>query len=891
MKYSKNWILGLALMTASPVISATELTVDITPTRSQTDVEALVLESAKKFAKNAAILTRNERTFLSAQGHPLPGPFSFPISVALSRDGTRLGGGNRGRDGGDLVLQFGTGADAFPENYKALLTDVFNAAKPTINAIFGLPSKGGVVLVRNYDNSIGDRDAVAGGIFLANNGSGIQEIRFPIYQDSFGFKNETVAVNFIHTLLLAYMSDKGFASDAYQEGLARAVTMRVVRTAGALPIGLDPVAIESVVQSTYDAGTHYDWWNQRALGAEQFIAPNLRSATLPVGGSVGGIYLLRHQMAGTAWYKVLTEYPSFASTFLALHYANPTADPKAQALSALASLGGSQIEGRGANDWIAHQGILQTANLPGPKLLTQPFAIASGLSGDDFGVFAIQSHFFSTDKQGNETLLSDHGFPVFWSQSFSRFSTSAQEDRIDLTLGYGSIVPNFPSDVADGKQYRVAVDIPVGDRNARTYLPAGSVATVSRPIPNDLYGSVIGLEPGTYSLDVSWPGGSKAGIPVENLAFGSSIPDASFQASGSVFLTLKSGGSPVFSRRVNKSIGPLAVNLIVGEDTVVNTMVAKGLTFAGFGVEPLEGSVPAVLGIPEGLVLAARWNPTGNRYLFYPDCGSFELGAGYFLRMGQNQPLQFAARTFPKTPQFVALDPGWNVVVNPTSSAAMPADVQFVTGADTPTSFASAAGTNVGVDFFEFVPGSPDPVTGAPESGTMQKATLFAPGKPYFVRVLNPNGGGMLFGSTSRLGGDPGVNTRAWRTRIVLSGFGEQAQASFGQARGATANFDNFFDSELPPSADGLQVSIGSRRLSRDVRDYGPIHRFQVKLENLRVGKVYRLSFGPETGSTGKLKVLDPVNGIQKEYNRSGSYSFTARTGSITISVEIPRRS
>ena len=145
-----------------------------------------------------------------------------------------------------------------------------------------MPAVGGNVHVANFDASIGDRDAVAGGYYLPDNGSGVPEIRFPVYN-----ANETVAVNFIHCLLLAYLGPDGYAWDGFEEGLVRAVTMQVARTSSALPAGLDPGVIETVLENSYDMEGAYDWDNQRPLSGPVFIAPNLRSLPLPVSGGSG----------------------------------------------------------------------------------------------------------------------------------------------------------------------------------------------------------------------------------------------------------------------------------------------------------------------------------------------------------------------------------------------------------------------------------------------------------------------------------------------------------------------------------------------------------------------------------------------------------------------------
>ena len=148
--------------------------------------------------------------------------------------------------GSEINLVFDdSGSRAFPAAYKQLLIDTFTQAKATIVTIFGPPSLGGDVHVRNYDADIGDRDAVAGGYYIHDNGAGEREIRFPVYTAP-----EAAGVNFVHTLLLAYLGAKDYGFDAFSEGLVRASVMRIVRTAGAMPASMDQEVIESVLENT-----------------------------------------------------------------------------------------------------------------------------------------------------------------------------------------------------------------------------------------------------------------------------------------------------------------------------------------------------------------------------------------------------------------------------------------------------------------------------------------------------------------------------------------------------------------------------------------------------------------------------------------------------------------
>lgn len=229
----KTLAVALGVVSASALASATVLDVVVPPTRSG-DTDAVIQEAATHYANRWAQLTARDRVFRAEHGQP--SQFSTPpLSVRLSGTAPRTRG-NPGR--GPITLQFDTtGPGAFPDTYRLFLQDVFTRSVNTMNLLFGLPSESGTVRVLNFDATLSDRNAVIGGIYVHNN-NGDREIRFPIYQDTGGIKPEVTAVNFIHTLLLAYLGGKPLPNDAWQEGLVRAVTMNVVRTPGSLPPGL-----------------------------------------------------------------------------------------------------------------------------------------------------------------------------------------------------------------------------------------------------------------------------------------------------------------------------------------------------------------------------------------------------------------------------------------------------------------------------------------------------------------------------------------------------------------------------------------------------------------------------------------------------------------------------
>lgn len=874
------------------------LTVDVQPGRSQGDLYSATDQAVRKFTKNAAALTRRSR---EAQGSTVV--FSLPTTVRITVNGAPLRSPT-GR-GEDISLQFGAGNRAFPPDYQTFLQTVFAKAKATLSALFGQPSVGGVVLVSNYDADIGDRDAVAGGYYLANNGSGQQEIRFPFYSDVSGFKREVTAVNFINCLLLAYLGPKSYPFDAFNEGLSRAVTMRVARTPSALPADLDQELVTQVLEATYDVGPGYDWCNQSALGGPIFIAPNLRDAPLPPGGSIGGLYLLRYQMAGSAWQKVLIEYPGFASTMNAAYYANPSSFNTPAKLSELVqttigSLGGSSIEGVPATLWVKQQYILQTATIPGQKLLVQPFPIVSGLSGDDYGVFGIQAHYFSTAANGNEQLLTGTCFPIFWGPDFTRFFTSGQDDRADILEGYGAVAPNFPDSI--GVPYRVAVDMPVSDRIARCYLPAGAIAVAGQATVNNFYGTITGVQPANgvdYIVRASWTNGASGDIPATGLAFGALLTTGNFDSSQRLTVTVSRriglSESVILTRTVNKGPGSIGLDLRIDQSNTYSLPggLAKGLSMIGFPIAPYSTDPAEVLGVPQNEALIARYDSESGKYAIYPDSGSFVQGGGYFVRANAGQSLSVEGRSDPNTSMAVALKPGWNMISCPLQSEVPTSQLQVVVAAGFPTSYPEAIGNTIGSEFFSFTPGNPDPVTGAPEGGTFTPATKFVPGKAYFVRVLAPEGLTLLFSpSTSNRPGNFGSmrGRSSWTMRVGLKGGDEETEVRIGEARGASRGLDDQFDSPLPPSVGvGLQGQVFDHgRLFRDMRQWGRAETFKVRFDSLIPGELYRVRFTMFESGIDRYTVKDPEAGKTRKYTQAGSYTFRATSKSKVLEISVP---
>lgn len=884
------------LAATAAMLQATVLTVEVGPKTRETD-ERATEAAVRRFTQNLDALTQASRDAHVRWGKR-PSILTMPVSVIKTRNGVPVPPPVSSRGSNDITLVFNTASGrAFPTDYRDFLQNLYTTLKPRLDATFGDPSVGGNVLVSNYDADIGDRDAVAGGYYTF--GGTTQEIRFPVYSDALGYKAEVAAVNFLHTLLLAYIGPRTLPGDGWQEGLVRASVAQIVRTPGAMPSNLDATALAGILESTYEVGPAYDWHNQKALSCNRFIASNLVSDPLPIGGSRGGLYLLRYQMAGSAMQKVLVEFPGFAKEFLQSYYltANITSSGALAAIgqTSINVLGGagSTVEGMTFGQWVRRQRILALSTQPGTKLALQAFPITSDLQGNEFGVFGIEMHSFRTNLDGTETLLGGTSYPIFFSPDYTRFFTSGQEDKVTLYLGYGSIVPNFPGTAFDQQPYRVATDIPIGDQVQRVYLPAGAVATAQNPTASTLYGSVTGMLSGSYSIKVSWAG-NEVTLPVVNGAFGDDVTIGNFLQSQrrvlfQVFRTPTGEGPQlVMTRFVNKGPGALAVDLHIGADRTLGlgATLSSGLQMTGFIGEPFENLVEEVFG-ESGL--GARWNPVKSRFDRYPEFSAPTQGQGFFWRARSTRVVQYEGLLTSEEPLSVALRPGWNLVVNPHDDQIPLNKISVISGTNFARAFNDAVSTNlVGQDIFTFIPGGNDPGSGFPETGSLISGNVIAPGQAFYIKCLSSDGATLVLDPdapavASRNGGEGS----RWEIGLKIAGGGEVADAKIGGRTTAKLGLDPT-DTELPPTMGGLQLAVGPSRFFRDTRGYGRAELFRVKLEQAKPGTKYTLDISFLMGKTRSATVT-VVGGPRKRLTKTGLLTFTAKKSTHDILITIPR--
>lgn len=890
-----------ALLILPTIVFAGPVRVEVGSRRAPEAWAGVADATVRSRAARLAQLSSAQRNLMRQSG-VFPATFSLPTTVILTDAGRPLP--PEESPAADISLVFDTsGLRVFPAQYRQHLEQTFANAKTVMDSVFGPASTGGPIKVKNYDADIQDRYAVAGGYFVPNAPGG-PEIRFPVYNNL-----GAASVNFVHTLLLAYQNRVQPPFDVYSEGMARAATAIVARVPGAIP-GATALDIEAVLEGLYDVTPFYDWYNSTSIGSPRFIAPNLLNTPLPPGGSTGGIFLLRYQMAGSAWLKLMVERPAFMLAFRTRYDLAPGSYQTAEALEALGAqalqdatgVTNPTVEGLRYLDWVERQAIFDVSLRPGLKVVSQPFPAAPLPGTGDFGLFGIVLNAFQTEPGGNETLLGGESWPVYFLPDFARTFLTAQEDKIDVAGAYGSVVANFPGESFSGSPYRMVVDLPFRTANARCVLPAGAIATGADPQPRTFFGTLVGLPnpaPAEYQIVVDWIGGRQSGIRVRNFAFGEKLSDAGYLKPGPLLVRVYrvSGSSQtlLFTRKVNKSVGAIGLDLRPPTaDTSYTLPLESALQALGLTLEPYRPDASLILGELPGDTLWAWWNPVSLRNDLYPREGSGAQGLGYWARPPSSKNAVVKGRTMPNTPILVALAPGWNMVSTPFDATAIGADILATTTTEAMRTLAEAQTDGIiGPTMFRFIRSASNP-----DEGTMVETDRIRPGEATWVRCDRGEGAVLLF--VPRSASRPTFENRAardaqaqsaarrtltWEGRLSLSSGGEQlGTVRIGTARGASGSQDRFWDSTPPSSIVAPRIySVGSgHRLYRDIRLPQFFQSFHVRLNGLVPGARYTVAFAPMFGSVRVAAVRD---GRQVPFGPGSDFTFTARTRTETLEV------
>jgi len=850
--------------------------------RSPGAIDRLIRERVERVAR-AQIAGARPLIRLYKQLGLLPPDYRVPImhTVVLRQRG-QLVLPTRTRDGelgnGTLTFQFQDGDNPFPEGYKGLLQQVIRTVVPLIEAEYGKAARTLTITIVNYEDQIGDRDAVVGGIYDVSN----SRFLFPLYRSP-----EAAAVNLLYLIVRAFHADVGFAYDAWEEGFARAVTTRIARSAGFRGItGLQAEMIETVLTNTYDARPYYDAWNQPVLGSPGFIAPSLRQSPV-VPGTTGGIWLVRYLMAGSAWLKLAVQYPLFFREFNARYYARyaPGLGGNVPQLLTIAretliAQSGSAtptVEGVPFDQWYRRQWIFDTSVTYGRKLHAQMFPYSSNLQPGEEAVFTVFLTYFHTVRTSNggwdEALLNGTCYPIYWDFNYNRLTLSPQYERVDIRGGTGTVVPSFTGD--EVKNQRLTVDFSVGTETARVVYPSSKVQGTD--FRNNFFGVVYGLDNGTVEITL---GTERQEVNVENGAFGTRF-SADALREQQARLVFRAQGVEVGRAQVNT--GTDFQFVIVHLQSTTDTFrldLPAGLSMFSLPLRPYETDFAKLLNIPANELRIAHWRQERFDYVYYPETPAPAPGVGYFIRTRNPLSATIQGEAVPTDREFaLALQPGWNLIGHPFKEAVDLRSLRVVHQFSEPVVWETAS---------EQI-GSEPPLVGRKvyTLGTAgyREATLLEPGKAYWVRVLRPEGVTLLIPPPSRSrsrdsagfeGGRSGEP--AWAMELTLQSRAGGAIVTLGLDSPARTRHA-WAKEELPPLLPGMPafgVLEGERLLIQDTRPLGRRQEWTLQVVPSEPNLEHTLTWHiPNARRSWRITLENPVTGERIDMRRQAAYRFT----------------
>lgn len=845
--------------------------------RSATDLRRLVLEKAVPVQRaQVQQVAQQVRRWKRIGALPQNAQVGVDTLVVL-RDGGKIIQPARTRYGdGTLSFTF-EGWNAVQE---AFLRQVIHTAVPLIESVYGKPAQSGTVKVVNYDEQIGDRDAVAGGIYNAST----NEILFPVYRSQ-----NSVVINLVHVLIHAFHGALIFDYDAWEEGFARAVTMLVAhRVAQAMNIA-DPDGFFKT-DPNYHALPFYDLLNQPALGNNVFIAPSLKQ--LPITpGQLGGMYLPRMQMAGSAWLKVYLEDPDFFKKFHAQYYAqyNPNETvklsgdiPRLKAIAASVLANGGIVEGLPFDRWYERQYVLDTSVSFGKKMYAWVVPDRADVGQDNPGI-SIVLLYYQTTADGDEIPLNDVCYPIYWDYNQqNRLFLGAQYERIDIVDGEGTVAPLF---INIGGAQRVLIDLPLGGLQLRIPFAPGYGGTKTNP--NNLYGAVLGLDTGTVHISSSL--GVEASTALSQGGFGIQLPSPAFEQPGRYTLTLKdSNGNTVATRQVNLGYQEAVLTLEVTDSAQTLThSFSAGLQMVSLPILPFATDNADVLGVPRNQLLLAHWRqdtPGENKYLLYPTAPPFRPGVGYWVKLRSNVIADIRGLT-PRTDQnfTLATTYGWNQIGNPFTTPVDVSEIEVQYQLNDPVPFATAVNKGwVGGTIWRY----------NPAINSYEAATTLQPWEGYWLRVLVTEGVTLTFpapASRSRLvsRAQPAAQAQGeWQIVLTANTGDSRAQVRLGQAASASDRFDPAFDSEAPPEF-GQMLAFGAvnpgwgnfaGRYAVDVRRSGTRTTWNLQVRTPAPDREVTLTWGDLRAVPKEVRLLLVDEATGRRYNLRTVSSLTLRT-------------
>lgn len=700
-----------------------------------------------------------------------------------------------------------TGTGAWTAEQAAFIKSIADQAVIQLTSICGTPLNGGTITIINYDATIADRDAVAGGIYNVST----NQFLFPVYNSEV-----SVIANLTHLVAHAMRGADILGYDSWEEGIARATGQiaapRVAQAMNRATSVVDALRRES----NYHALPFYDMLNQPSLGNSSFVPKSQRTAPIEPG-TIGGIWLPRYMMAGSAWMKIYIDDPLFFQKFMQAYKTAGGATIAGNVPQLRQVLKGAitTVEGQPVDTWFEHQYVLDNSVRVGRKLYAYTVPIRTQ-SGTDSSLF-IDLMYVDTTTDGDETPIDGFSYPQYFDFEDQRIYPGAQYESVEVYKGEGAFSPSFNNDFLGGAQ-RVRMALPVGMESMElTYAFGQSGSLVS---PRTLYGVVDGLTTG--SIEVSSAVGTISGSVVRG-SFGLVLPEGSFDTPRAYQLTVKnSNGTVVGTRQVNLgySEGVVYINLNSPEITVSRPYTAS-LQMMTIPMSFREVDNAKVLGVNGTGFKLARWIQPNKAYSLYPAIDSFAPGRAFWMKpdAGFTASLKGASTPMNRDSLFSTVF-GWNMVGLPVDRTVSVADLLVQVQDQTAITFAAAVTKGVIGNYFIRYNNGYEPILA---TGTL------SPWEGYWIRVRQSEGVTFIVPpsvaaaaavSVSRSAAPSAVVSQGWRSAIQIKAGTQSAKLWIGQNKSATAGYDLAFDAESGPAdPTGLRAQItASQPLLQDIQ-------------------------------------------------------------------------
>jgi len=574
------------------------------------------------------------------------------------------------RAGGDLVFTFSGWSPAEQAFLSATLTQAYSLAKD----LYGPPAFALTIEVVR-DPSI---TSPLGGLYVpATDQILMRPLSGNAQQDEF------VAVQL---MLHAFRDSLILYYDAWEKGMVRAAAQIITRQ-------LDP-AFHPLYEPFYLMPL-YDLLNQPALGNPTFAAGSDYQAMLP----------WRVGMAAAVWLKVFAEYPTFFRDFNAAYYTaadptNPVLAGDVPRLRAIAAACAPLVEGRGFQEWLEQQWVMDTSVTLGPKLFIYPLPLQE--------ILLLVLDYYDTLAAGNESPRAGVANLAYYdyTHTYSLFAQEGYQILIPGTgddAGQGFLAPTFYN---VGGPQRLSVEISLDAFFRVLHFPYGVRASDGQRAP--LYGFVQGDNGGELSV-TGLPGSTAAARVVHGAIYQEGIYPIS--APCRAILAYTNSVGQLFEFRRNLGWGYYVAALQGGGQRQqyhrILTPGPSGVVAFSLPFSPQNPEPSTVLGLPPDRILLADYRQSvegGGAYRLYPEVAALQPGRGYLLKTDSEVTISAAGTAVSTAQPFVIeLSPGWNLIGNPHEEPVQVSALRFARGSQGPLSFAQAVSLGwLGQSVFEY---------------------------------------------------------------------------------------------------------------------------------------------------------------------------------------------